>query len=221
MKKNNIIILVLISFLALSCNEYLDTYSPSKSDNNTVFRSVSNTEDVLMGVYAMVADANMYALRVSLNWSTNSDIEFVGADETSYNQITNRGSSNYYATSGNSVLTWTNMYKLIERANLCIQGIESSPLMDDADAKTKMQKLLGEAKTLRAITYYELVKHWGDVPFKAEPTLPDLSNVYLPKTDRDTIYTHIIKDLLEAEQYVPWVVESSYTSERVTKGFIK
>lgn len=221
MKKNNIIILVLISFLALSCNEYLDTYSPSKSDNNTVFRSVSNTEDVLMGVYAMVADANMYALRVSLNWSTNSDIEFVGADETSYNQITNRGSSNYYATSGNSVLTWTNMYKLIERANLCIQGIESSPLMDDADAKTKMQKLLGEAKTLRAITYYELVKHWGDVPFKEEPTLPDLSNVYLPKTDRDTIYTHIIKDLLEAEQYVPWVGESSYTSERVTKGFIK
>ncbi len=221
MKKIQSIALLVLSIFFVSCEEFLDTYSPSKYDNITVYRSVSNAEDVLMGVYAMSADANMYAQRVSLNWSTNSDIEFAGADENSYNQTTNRGVSNYYATSGNSVITWNNIYRMIERANLLIEGINQSPVFEDAETSPRMKMVLGEALTLRAMAYYELVKHWGDVPFKTEPTLPDLSNVYLGKTDRDTIYDHIIADLLEAENYVPWIGEQGYTVERITKGFIK
>jgi hypothetical protein len=221
MKKYQLIVLLILSVFFVSCEDYLDTYSPSKYDNITVYRSASNAEDVLMGVYAMSADANMYAQRVSLNWSTNSDIEFVGADETSYNQTTNRGVSNYYSTTGNSVLTWTNIYRMIERANLLIEGIKQSPVLEEEENGRRMKMILGEALTLRAMAYYELVKHWGDVPFKTEPTLPDLSNVYLGKTDRDTIYDHIIADLLEAEQYVPWIGEQGYTVERITKGFIK
>lgn len=221
MKKYQLIVLLVLSVFFVSCEDFLDTYSPSKYDNITVYRSVSNAEDVLMGVYAMSADANMYAQRVSLNWSTNSDIEFVGADETSYNQNTNRGVSNYYSTTGNSVLTWTNIYRMIERANLLIEGIKLSPVLEEEENGRRMKMILGEALTLRAMAYYELVKHWGDVPFKTEPTLPDLSNVYLGKTDRDTIYDHIIADLLEAEQYVPWIGEQGYTVERITKGFIK
>lgn len=222
MKKIIYLAVIVLGVFIVSCNDFLDTYSPSKYDEITVFRSVSNAEDVLMGVYAMAADANMYAQRVSLNWSTNNDVEFVGASETDYNQNSNRGVSNYYSTPGNSVLAWTNIYRLIERANLMIDGVENSPVMtEDTDNKKKMQMLLGEAYTLRAMAYYELVKHWGDVPFKKEPTLPDLSNVYLDKTDRDTIYDNIIADLLLAEQYVPWIGESGYTVERVTKGFIK
>ena len=222
MKKIKFILLVMSSIFVASCGDYLDTYSPSNYDNITVFRSVSNAEDVLMGVYAMSADANMYAQRVTMNWCTNSDIEFAGADENSYNQATNRGVSNYYSTPGNTILTWTNIYRLIERANLLIEGINQSPvLLEESDNKKKMQMLLGEALTLRAMAYYELVKHWGDVPFKLEPTLPDLSNVYLSKTNRDTIYDNIIADLLVADNYVPWVGESGYTVERITKGFIK
>lgn len=133
MKKIQSIALLVLSIFFVSCEEFLDTYSPSKYDNITVYRSVSNAEDVLMGVYAMSADANMYAQRVSLNWSTNSDIEFVGADENSYNQTTNRGVSNYYATSGNSVITWNNIYRMIERANLLIEGINQSPVLEDAE----------------------------------------------------------------------------------------
>ncbi|MEI8085298.1 MAG: RagB/SusD family nutrient uptake outer membrane protein [Paludibacter sp.] len=220
MKKIEYILLALICLSWTSCNDYLDTNSASKFNEKTVYKSLSYTEDNMMGVYALVADANLYAQRVSMNWSTNSDIEYAGADETSYNQATNRGSSNYYGTPGNSLFVWTNIYKMIERANLCIEGINNSPVMQTADS-TKMNKLLGEVLTMRAMGYYELVKHWGDVPFKEEPTNPDLSNVYLGKTDRDTIYTHMLNDLLKAEKSVPWVGEGSYTSERITKGFIK
>lgn len=222
MKKLYILILVILGVSLSACDEQLDTYSPSKFEDKTVYNSVAFTETALMGAYSLVADANMYAQRITMNWCTNNDIEFVGADESSYNQATNRGSSNYFATTDNSVLSWGNIYKLIERSNLIIKGIRESNLLNDPDKSEKMYVFLGEALTMRAMGYYELVKHWGDVPFKEEITLPDLSNVYLPKTDRDTIYNHIIKDLKEAEVYVPWLGEkNTSTVERISKGFVK
>jgi len=215
-----LIITIIIGFIWVSCDDFLDTSSPSKLINETVYSSVFYTETEVMGIYSLLGDAKLYAQSISLLWSTNSDIENAGADENSYMQNTNRGASNYYGTSGNPIFVWTNIYKMIERANLCIEGINSSALMNQKDS-TSMKRLRGEALTLRAMGYYELVKHWGDVPFKEEPSAPDLSNAYLGKTNRDTIYNHIIKDLLVAEQSVPWVGESSYTTERITKGFIK
>lgn len=227
MKKLIYISIAAFSFMFSSCNDFLETSSDSKMTDETVYTSTYYAESAVKGIYDRIADAQMYAQRVSINWSTNNDIEFVGADETSYNQNTNRGVSNYYATAGNSTLIWTRIYQMIERSNLVIQGIESSPLMSGSDKEqAAMKALLGEAVTMRAMGYFELVKHWGDVPFKTDPTKNDLSNVYLPKTDRDSICDYLIKELLSIEKNVPWVGESagsvSYSnSERISKGFIK
>lgn len=228
MRKLIYITVAAFSFMLSSCNDFLETSSDSKMTDETVYTSVYYTESAVKGIYDRIADAQMYAQRISINWSTNNDIEFVGADETSYNQDTNRGVSNYYATSGNSTLIWTRIYQMIERANLVIQGIENSPLLSSGTDKEKeaMKSLLGEAVAMRAMGYHELVKHWGDVPFKKEPTKNDLSNVYLIKTDRDSICDYLIKDLLAIEKNVPWVGQSagsvSYSnSERISRGFIK
>lgn len=211
-----------------SCDDYLETSNPSKLTDETVYTSVYFAESAVKGIYDRLADAQMYAQRISLNWSTNSDIEFVGADETSYNQNSNRGISNYYAAPANSTLLWTRIYQMLERSNLVINGIQESPLLKEGDKNktAALQALLGEALTMRALGYFELVRLWGDVPFKQEPTKSDLSNVYLPKTDRDTILDRVIDDLLLAEQYLPWVGESAGSitysnAERISKGFVK
>lgn len=227
MKKIIYITIAACSFVFSSCNDFLETESPSKMTDETVYSSTYYAESAVLGIYDRIADAQMYAQRISLNWSTNNDIEFVGADETSYNQNSNRGVSNYYATSGNSVLLWTRIYQMIERANLVIVGLQNSPLMSGTTSEqAAFKSLLAEAKAMRAMGYFELVKHWGDIPFKTEPTKNDLSNVYLPKTDRDSIYDFIIEDLTEAQKDLPWVGNSagsvSYSnSERITKGFVK
>ncbi|RNC66391.1 RagB/SusD family nutrient uptake outer membrane protein [Proteiniphilum sp. X52] len=211
-----------------SCNDFLETSSPSDLDDGTVYSSIYYSEAAVKGLYDRVADAQMYAQRLSINWTTNNDIEFVGADENSYNQASNRGSSNYYATAGNSVLQWTNIFRMLERANLVIQGIGNSPLLESGteSEKSAMKALLAESKVIRAMGYFELTRLWGDIPFKTEPTSNDLSNVYLPKTDRDKILDYLINELVEAENDLPWIGESagavSYgTAERISKGFAK
>jgi hypothetical protein len=225
--KNKSIFIIMLGIAVLSFSackkDFLSTQSPSEDTEAVVFTSTTSTQYALMGVYALLTQDQLYSARLSLNYSTNSDIEIVGADANSYNDNGNRGLSNYKATDGNSQLNreWTNIYKMIERANLCINGIRTSPLMTTRDSIV-MKAYLGEALTLRSLGYFELVKHWGDVPFKAEPTSFDLSNAYMPAMDRDSIYDNLIADLSEAATMVPWVKSANYPSvERVTKGFVK
>ncbi|RYF47190.1 MAG: RagB/SusD family nutrient uptake outer membrane protein, partial [Cytophagaceae bacterium] len=88
-----------------------------------------------------------------------------------------------------------------------------------AEQKKTMGRLYGEALTLRAQFYYELIRNWGDLPFHDVPAA-DLTDPYLPKTDRDTIYNRIIEDLRLASELVPWRSEFS-DGVRITKGAVK
>ena len=86
--------------------------------------------------------------------------------------------------------------------------------------KAAMQRYLGESLTIRAMVYFDLLRIFGDIPMKLEPSKSDLSNVYLGKTDRDVIMDQLIADLEEAVEYLPWAGSvSGYTTEHVTKGY--
>lgn len=222
--KNKILIITAFACIGLvSCKDYLSTSSPSEFTSDLVFTSPVYTEYAIMGTYALLTQNQLYAQRLPVHYATNTDIEIAGADATTYKDNGVRGLSNYVGNPSNTYIAreWSQMYKLIERANLCIQGIKNSPAIKTADS-TVMKRYLGEALTLRALVYSEIIKHWGDVPFKIEPTKYDLSNAYDLPTDRDIIYSRLIEDLQLAETYVPWLYSNGYnTAERITKGFIK
>src|SRR5579875_1058901 len=46
-------------------------------------------------------------------------------------------------------------------------------------------------------------------------------SLYLPKTDRDTLYDHILDDLKTAAELVPWRSESGDPATRITKAAVK
>lgn len=82
-------------------------------------------------------------------------------------------------------------------------------------------QLLGEALTLRAVYYADLLKAWGDVVARFEPISTE--TLYLGKTNRDEIYKQLIADLEEAATLVGWPNESGSTTnvEQVNKAFVK
>ena len=89
-----------------------------------------------------------------------------------------------------------------------------------ASDQTALKRLYGEALTLRAQFYFELIRNWGDVPAQFVPSA-DQTNLNLPRTDRNIIYTQILADLLTAESLVPWRTEITGRDERITKGAVK
>ena len=202
-----------------SCKKYFDDKSNSTITEEAVFSSVAYSESAVTGIYAMLIGDNGYGSRIATLYpQTADDFKTSG----SYSPLDRRGISMYGAAPSNSELLapFLQLYKGIERANICIRHIPESALYSggtDAQRST-MKRLYGEALTLRAQFYYELIRNWGDVPFHKVPAA-DLTDAYLAKTDRDSIYDQIIADLAIAAELVPW--RSQSPGFRVTQGFVR
>ena len=220
--KKIFILLSAASFLGLpSCKKFLETSSPSSLSPETVYSSTSMAKAAVMGLYGKMTDTYIYGQKLSVNWQGVSDIECNRAfSETAYNSNNNdEGAGNFYGSIYNTTTRWAGLYDFAEISTATVDGIRQSPILESSGAQ--MKPLLGEALTLRALAYFELVRYWGDVPFKTEASKSDLSNVYMGRTDKDTVFHYIVKDLQEAIGYLPWLgANTEYgTAERITKGF--
>ncbi|MFC3160781.1 RagB/SusD family nutrient uptake outer membrane protein [Chryseobacterium arachidis] len=200
MKKNKFLA-ILFSIAGLislnSCEQYLDVESLSNTAEAQQFDSASDTFSALVGVYNASMGDNTYGQRMNLILTQSGDDLRTSGD---YNANDRRGISCFGAIPTNTELLrpFLDTYAGIERANLVIKNIPLSPVMQTGSAADKvlMNRYLGEALTLRAQFYYDLIKNWGDVPFQIVPSA-DLTDLYLPKTDRDIIYEQILDDLLK------------------------
>ena len=201
-----------------SCSDFLDQKSPSEQDNESVYNSEYYTGQQINKIYGQLTLDRTYSQDWAFIFGMNSDTELVdGLGSNATNTSSERGNMNYNASPGWSKLsgTWTAMYDVIEQCNLAIDGIENSGIKDNST----MQHYLGEARTIRAMVYFDLLRVFGDIPLKLEPTKSDLSNAYIGKTDRDSIMDVLMDDLDKAIDELPWAGQSSYTTEHATKGY--
>jgi hypothetical protein len=224
MKKSTLNILLVIAlagFFTASCKKYLATDSPSTLTQESVFSSVSNMNSAVIGIYAMLIGDHGYGSRISTLFPQSADDMKTSGD---YSATDRRGISTYGASPDNTDLAnpFNQLFKGIERANICIKYIPASALYTNGtDAqKATLQKLYGEALTLRAQFFYEAIRNWGDMPAQFEPAA-DANNLYLTRTSSDTLYDHLLDDLKLAAELVPWRTQSPDQNNRITKGAVK
>ncbi len=204
-----------------SCSDFLNTESPSQQDNSMVYENAGMVKSAVNGIYSQMLDSYAFGQKISVNWQGCSDIEYPnGLDDSEYCKSGDRGASNYYDDVYNKTTPWKSLFKMGELATTAVDGIRGSSLLSDITYGEEMKQYLGEALVLRALAYFEIVRRWGDIPYKTSSSKPDLSNVYMKKVDRDSIYVDLIKNLQEALDYLPWLGEDpEYNPERVTKGY--
>ncbi len=203
------------------CEDFLDYENPSEVSQTPVFESTSYTMSALVGVYSNLMGDDAYGSRVSVLYPKGGEDFKVGGD---YNSLDRRGISGYGVHPDNTEMyrPFLQFYAGIESANNLIQFIPESSLFDGGTEEEQrlMRKYLGEALTLRAQFYYELIRNWGDVPAQFQPSAL-LDDLYLPKTDRDVIYDRLLEDLALAADYVPWRSESGDPATRISKAAVK
>jgi len=220
MKKivNLILLSASLAIMATSCNAILDQESPSAYDPATIYSSYTLTEGTIFGITEAFCEVNSYRGRFLPWYGFNTDIEWYNtfkpgdgkSDIAAYNCLPNNGQLNL--SNGPFPL----MYTAIERANLAIEGIRQ---YGNYEQNADMAYLLGEALTLRAMVYYDLIKAWGDVPARFSPVSSE--SIYVPKESRDVIFKQILADLDEAIPYLPYPGATAATSrtDRVNKVF--
>lgn len=190
-----------------SCEDWLDMPSESKADSSTVFETVGRAEMAVMGGYS---------------WLHTQELGYqllMGTDEAASTESNSKYNvANYDYTNTSSMLssTYTNMYKAIEYANVCVKNLPEMSVSDSE--KKKVDALLGEALAIRAYAYWNIVRYYGDVPYTNVPTA-DLTTFSSSRVSRDIIYDNCIDDLQRAIELLPWKSEGMVaTPERFTKN---
>ena len=196
---------IILSFLALglvACEKgFFETDSPSAMDE-AVFKSTDLTQQAIGAIYNCFGEDKSFRNRLCGGYvAMNTDIEHCSKSESAiyaaYNMV--GGTGDLSTSDGKD--PWAYLNSAIERANVVIAGIRLHS--DTTDATFKY--LLGEALTLRAFCYLEMIKLWGDVPgcFEAFDGY-NKEVLYTKKTDRNVIFEQLRLDLKEAARLMPW-----------------
>lgn len=193
MKKLSIIILIVLVSSLQSCKKYLDV-APSDlvSDEQTIFDKTS-AETALRGAYRGLA---------SLNYSGGfqNTILQSGADVISVNtSLTDLSVTNYNLRSDIPFLQtyWNNNYNTINRTNHIIEKV---PAVTDLKLTDPIRnQLLGEAYFIRALSYFDLVRLYGNVQIFLTPTKTVADKLGVKKSTSEQVLAQVLDDLNKAE----------------------
>jgi starch-binding outer membrane protein, SusD/RagB family len=226
---NKITILISISILLIAggCKKYLDQKPITDVSADVVFKDVPSALQALAGVYSRLIGDQGFGIRLSLYYTVDND-ETQGPTGAGDND--RRDIARYSATSGNAQLEkpFNQLFQGIEYANICIDNIPKMGQYSNGSdqEKKQLQRMYGEALTLRAQFYFEAIVNWGDLPSHFVPAYSQaVNNPFPSRTDRDSLYNQIIEDLKTAQDLVPWRNEvasiGDQPDERITKGVVK
>lgn len=223
-KKLPLIALMLFTGTSIfvSCKKFLDPEAVSSFDPEYVFSDVANARKALLGAYSSMAGDFGYGIRISGYWSYDSDEMQRGTNPPT----TDEGQllAKYLSIPGNLNITnpFNQMFQGVERANLCIYNIPKMPLYTNGSLvqQAQLKRMHGEALVLRAQYLYELCRNFGDIPVQWEPSQYQ-ETLFKSRTSRDTIYDHLLTDLVEAQKLMPWRTEVGSIGDQIDQRFTK
>ena len=203
-------VLVFLSFTGCK-KDFIERTPQSTVSVDILYKTDKDFQDAVIGCYTpLQAQYQVYWVFGDLR-----------ADDSRHEVLANlsRVAVDVFTVNNDEILlrdTWRNYYQVISRANELLMKIE--PI--DVVVVRNKERHKAEAKFLRALAYFDLVRIFGDVPMITTPLTVEESY----KTGRqkvDQIYEEvIIKDLIAAEAALP----ASYSGidvGRASKGAAK
>jgi len=216
-----------LMFLLVSCKKYLDQKPITDVSTEVVFKDVPSTYKALAGVYSRLVGDQVYGIRISLYYSVDND-EMQGPSGAV--EGGRRDIARYSVAPSNGELEkpFNQLFQGIEFANICIDNIPKMEMYSKGSEQEQkqLQRMYGEALTLRAQFYSEAIRNWGDMPahFQSAASVAS-ANPFPFRIDRDSLYNHLLADLKIAEDLIPWRNEvasmGDQPDERITKGAVK
>jgi len=187
-----------------SCNNKLNVQPVSTIDSATAFNNSSDVLAGLVGCYAGLQSTNLYGGYLQFMndlLADNGDESFVGT----FTQPQEAQRKTLLITNTQVSATWLSAYDVINRTNNVLANIGK------LDTPVQQASAEGEAKFIRSLVYFDLVrsfgKDWNDgtpannlgVPLVLTPTLSVADALPVPRNTVAEVYTQVITDLTTAE----------------------
>lgn len=213
------IYLALCSILAASCTGFLKEESRTEIEKSTFLQDASEAETVLLGAYRSLIEEGTYALNLSIMFSMGTDISQVEGSTTENWRITPTNA--FPATQSEIQESWQALYEGVYRTNdfieRCAARIDSWSVED----RNKGVIYIAEARALRALFYFELVRRWGRIPLMTATSQSEMHPSTYVQAAPEEVYAFIEEDLLYAVETLPFAKDDTYrkdNSYRISKG---
>lgn len=193
MKKNNLIYFLLTVFTCFAACQKLDVPPPNVVQDKDIFSNESGITSYM---------ARMYSRLPIEDFKYSPTLNFNSFVVGSASGITGEALSR---DMGNSIETfnyWADAYTLIRECNYLM---ETLPDYSSNFNATQVNTWLGEARFIRAVTYFALVKRYGGVPIvdkvltNSNQTISELTEsideLKIPRSSEESVYDFIGSDL--------------------------
>lgn len=206
MKKFAIALLALgLSLTQVGCEKFLDVAPPYTQDADNFFNTPVDYERALIGAYDLLQGSFMST------WigEIASDNSIAGGESVTDSEgLHEIDAMSHDAVNDDlrKVFRWN--YAGITRVNYIMEH------KDKLDFQGK-DKILGQARFLRAFYYFELVKFFGDVPLVVDKRLGSSEATLYDRTPAAEVYAQIEADLSFAVSTLDWTAAEK---GRITKG---
>lgn len=194
-----------------SCESFFDIKPQSELIGEDYWQSKSDVESSVAACYRALQEPDVME-RFIVWGEVRSDNVLKGTNTN--DNISNILNANVDATNGYT--TWGSIYTAI---NYCNTVISNAPAVMERDPNFKQSELrayLAEAKAVRALCYFYLVRTFKDVPFITEPYVGTSRPFQEAQTDGD----EIIKSLTAELEEIALQAKAVYGSNSNTKGHI-
>jgi len=219
-RKLLVVPVMLVALMITSCEDLIDLKPYSSIDENAAFSTPSLIALSVNGMYQAAQRGDYNGNLRGYPWGA----AFVQQGDNRGEDVVNiftfyqlTYTNTYDPTTANNVWWWSDSYRLINRTNIVLDGVQKA-----ADNGIITQELAdqykGEALLFRAITHFELLIHFAR-PYKhtADASHPGVPYREVPYTSqaaidegmvqgRNTVaecYSKVLADLNQAEAWLP------------------
>ena len=207
---------ILAASLSSCVNDWLDVTPSDGTDADAALTSSSDLAAARTGMYEALKGNSNLVDYYGQQFFVYGDVH--AGDDYQYNNIggSNRASfyydmtyqtaSEFSSSTSSSNVAWKSPYIVIGRANRIIAAAEGGALSDAAEAKATIDQYAAEAKVLRALAHFDLVRIYGK-PYTEDqgaslgvPLVTGVleSNAKPARSTVAEVYTQVVKDLTEA-----------------------
>lgn len=210
--------------LTSSCSDWFDVSPSTDVPAEELFETESGFQSALAGIYIGMTNQKAYGDNLSFGMLDQMaqlyDMIPSGASERSaiyqYENETDQG----YNTKTRLADTWTQAYKMIANANNLLKWLDKNGERVIASPETRSM-LRGEALAIRAYLHFDILRGWGPMNYKGDPTAAATpcmpyrtvaDNSKQPLRTAEQVLDLILDDLKSAKQLMSYEAQKTLTS---------
>lgn len=191
-----IFVIAFVSNLTFSCADLAENPVGLLSPEG-FYKSKKDVESAIFGAYGSIASEPLFGRQFLSALMLRSDMVDIGNRGTSAERI-QVNDFTMDASNGMVARFWPIWFQVISAANSAEAGAKSLGLSEN-----EINPLIGEAKFIRAFSYFHLVRCFGALPYIDSFVSDPESVKTVGKTSEEEIYKKLITDLEFAKQWLP------------------